>query len=103
MSVDARAFVRVVVKNNLGDILVIRHRLNSLWNLPGGKVELGESLETAAVRELWEETGIVAIRLVPLFATSIISEGGIWTGHFFAALAAIPGVELRECTKAVEI
>lgn len=31
-----------------------------LWGFPGGKIEFGESIESAAVRELAEETGVRA-------------------------------------------
>ncbi|MEU4174834.1 NUDIX hydrolase [Streptomyces sp. NPDC026589] len=40
-------------------ILLGRHRLGTL-ELPGGSVEAGESFEEAVVRELAEETGLVA-------------------------------------------
>jgi len=41
-------------------LLVQRARAPQIgrWTVPGGKVELGESLETAALRELAEETGL---------------------------------------------
>ncbi len=32
----------------------------TLWGFPGGKIDFGESIERAAVRELYEETGIRA-------------------------------------------
>lgn len=45
-----------VVKNQNGEILFI-YRIGK-WDLPKGKIEKGESLEQAAVREIEEETGL---------------------------------------------
>lgn len=45
-----------VVSNKNGEILFIRRM--GKWDLPKGKIEKGESLEQAAVREVEEETGI---------------------------------------------
>lgn len=48
----------VVVANNSGEILMIRRSDNDNWALPGGAMDLGESLPDTAVRETLEETGI---------------------------------------------
>jgi ADP-ribose pyrophosphatase YjhB (NUDIX family) len=51
--------VNVVVVNEAGEVLLIRRSDNGNWALPGGAVDLGESVAQAAVRETVEETGVV--------------------------------------------
>src|SRR6202453_1167231 len=50
--------VNVVVANDAGEILLIRRTDNGNWAVPGGAIDLGESLAQAAVRETLEESGI---------------------------------------------
>jgi 8-oxo-dGTP diphosphatase len=40
------------------------------WDLPGGKIEHGETPEKALLREIMEETGIEANNPLPMFAWS---------------------------------
>ncbi|MGW4469720.1 NUDIX hydrolase [Nonomuraea sp. NPDC004354] len=51
--------VNVVVTNEAGDVLMIRRSDNDNWAVPGGAIDLGESIPAAAVRETVEETGIL--------------------------------------------
>ena len=50
--------VNVVVVNDAGEILMIRRTDNDNWAIPGGAIDLGESVAQAAVRETREESGI---------------------------------------------
>ncbi|MER6828966.1 NUDIX domain-containing protein [Streptosporangium sp. NPDC000563] len=50
--------VNVIVTNDAGEILMIRRSDNDNWAVPGGAIDLGESLPQAAIRETLEETGI---------------------------------------------
>jgi 8-oxo-dGTP pyrophosphatase MutT (NUDIX family) len=50
--------VNVVVVNDAGDVLMIRRSDNGNWAVPGGAIDLGESMVAAAVRETREESGI---------------------------------------------
>ncbi|MFJ9692555.1 NUDIX domain-containing protein [Kitasatospora sp. NPDC101183] len=48
----------VVVVDADGRVLLQRRTDNGMWALPGGVMELGESIAGCAVRETFEETGV---------------------------------------------
>ncbi|WP_116199255.1 NUDIX hydrolase [Amycolatopsis circi] len=50
--------VSAFIQDEEGRILMIRRTDNDLYAIPGGQLELGETLAQAAVREVREETGI---------------------------------------------
>ncbi|MCR5064713.1 MAG: NUDIX domain-containing protein [Bacteroidales bacterium] len=54
-----------IVRNEENKLLLMRR--NDRWDLPKGKVEVGETLAQAAVRETQEETGLINISLGPLW------------------------------------
>lgn len=57
----AAAYVYVIAFKR-DKFLMVRHARRS-WEMPGGKVEEGETPEMAAAREFFEETGYEAVNL----------------------------------------
>lgn len=50
--------VRGVVLNGAGEVFLIKHSYVAGWHLPGGGVEVGETVREALARELLEEGNI---------------------------------------------
>lgn len=66
MPFNAGAFA--IVQNPAGDVLLCHRRDMDVWDLPGGRVERGETPWDAAVRETREEVGLTVVvdRLVDI-------------------------------------
>lgn len=57
---------------NDGKLLVVKRSQNDdvlggAWELPGGGVDTGETIEQSAVRELFEETGLIVDKVIGTF------------------------------------
>ncbi|MGD0558223.1 MAG: NUDIX domain-containing protein [Streptosporangiaceae bacterium] len=102
--------VNVVVVNEAGEILLIRRSDNGNWAVPGGAIDLGESMVDAAVRETREEsgieteiTGIVGIYTDPKHLILYTSNGEV-RQEFSIVLTARPlGGELTLSSESTEV
>ena len=98
----------VVVRE--GKVLLVR-RANEpspgRWSLPGGKIELGETLSDAVEREVREETGtIVRFRkIVDAYSNVVRDEEGTVRFHYVVlyCLCAFTGGEPKPCSDASEV
>ena len=46
-----------------------------MWSVPGGRVEIGETLQEAAEREVLEETGITVRAGKPVYVFDMVEKG----------------------------
>ena len=81
-----------LVQNNEGAFLLIFRR--GFWDLPKGKLDVGESIPDCAVREVREETGLQSLELGPFICTTTHPYFDIWLNkdvvkdtHWFSMLS----------------
>lgn len=82
------AAIAVLVRET--DVLLVQRSKDpdaGLWGFPGGHVELGETALQAAVRELREETGVLADAVDYLTNVDVLrhDDTGTVTAHFLLA------------------
>ena len=81
-----------LVQNNEGAFLLIFRR--GFWDLPKGKLDVGESIPDCAVREVREETGLQSLELGPFICTTAHPYFDTWLNkdvvkqtHWFSMLS----------------
>lgn len=102
--------VNVVVTNDAGELLLIRRSDNDNWAVPGGAVDLGESLAQAAVRETREEsgidceiTGLVGIYTDPRHVILYTSNDEVRQEFSVLLTARVTGGELATSSESSEV
>jgi 8-oxo-dGTP pyrophosphatase MutT (NUDIX family) len=90
--------VRIVVVNQAQRLLLVKSSdRKDVWELPGGKVEKGELPFNAAIRELSEETGLIAtmstLRYVGSFSRSIPHDpNSVWRHYLYTITVTEPTI-----------
>ena len=107
---EIRPGVAAIIQDGDGQILLQQRSDNGLWGLPGGSVEIGESVRDAILREVREETGLTVevIRLVGVYSDPRIQivrypDGNVvhYISTFFAC--RILGGTLQTCDETLAL
>jgi 8-oxo-dGTP diphosphatase len=88
----------VVTRDRPAKLLLIRRKNEpyaGCWALPGGYLEMDETLEAAAHRELGEETGVKVAKLVPLGPYDAVDRDPRGRTITFAYLARVWAKQIK--------
>ena len=73
---DSMLKFAVILTRSDGKWVLCKHRERDTYEAPGGHREPGETIDEAACRELYEETGAVQYEIQPLCVYSVTDQCG---------------------------
>lgn len=99
-----RMSLKCLVRNDAGEVLVVKEAGRTYWDLPGGGMDHGETIKQAIARELHEEasfTGNFTYRVIAVEDPNLIQNGSFWQIRFIFAITpdnfhVKPGIDSDE-------
>jgi 8-oxo-dGTP pyrophosphatase MutT (NUDIX family) len=76
-----RVSLKCVIKNQNGQVLVVKETGRTVWDLPGGGMDHGESLQNAIAREMYEEVGMqgdFTYRILAVEEPALLGTHNFW-------------------------
>src|SRR5262245_31324187 len=80
----------VMMARGPGGVVLVLSRLRGVWELPGGRIDPGESPRQAAIRELVEESGCVARDARWLGVVEVNDDGPRFGALLYCEVDAVP-------------
>jgi ADP-ribose pyrophosphatase YjhB (NUDIX family) len=110
LALGVRPSVSAVIFDRRGHLLLQQRSDGGQWGLPGGSVEIGESVTEAVIREVREETGLVVAvrRMVGVYSDPGLQvvrypNGNVWHYVNVCFECAVRGGELTTCDETLAL
>ena len=100
---SVKNFVRVVIQNEKGELLVIFEKKWNCWVFPGGKIEPNETPLQTAKREVFEETNLIIKDLEIVGQQAFDTKNQHCMGYLVKANKYSGEIKIKEVEKIAEI
>lgn len=109
-AIGIRSGVSAVIFDRRGRLLLQQRSDGGQWGLPGGSVEIGESVRDAIAREVLEETGLIVTvrRLIGVYSAPAIQvvrypDGNVWHYVSVSFECSVRGGSLKTCDETLAL
>ncbi len=109
-AIALRTSVSAVILDRRGRLLLQQRSDGGQWGLPGGSVEIGESVTAAVMREVREETGLtvavgplVGVYSDPALQVMRYPNGNVWHYVNLCFRCSVRGGQLTTCDETLDL